>query len=432
MPTMKAHQGENDIEEPPLVDSDLPKGNDSKVEASDSVLDWDSIPKPSTSITTSGSIRKSALGTKSQEIFDKLKTRNNQSQITIEDAFETYQQSEEKDARIKKLKFAVGALFIMVIICSAAAFASTFAAVNLSKESHVSGGVMVGVDPATNNKAIVQVAQATDSKLNLYHALVLDEAHLRTMDEVVYSYYPANGEAKATRTDKVFRVERLVGKDPSDVNVTITLYGNTKIVIAPKEQDQDKLQLFTDGESYPLCGGMRCANFMVDDPDLDVDVLNRKVDIVMGITDHSGSRRLEQCAGTNPDARRLDSKHGNYGCCSTSPKFLMGKATGDDVKDTAKCTASTFDDLHRNNDRGREVSLACYGHDTCLPACDNLGVFRCTCKGNCDYKLAQDLENAGCGKWRWWWCPCSTDHAVCVIVRTFIKAAMYQMPNDCN
>ena len=48
-------------------------------------------------------------------------------------------------------------------------------------------------------------------------ASILDEAHLRTMDEIVYSYYPDGyGETKATRTDKVFRVERLEGKDPMD------------------------------------------------------------------------------------------------------------------------------------------------------------------------------------------------------------------------
>lgn len=295
---------------------------------------------------------------------------------------------------------------------------------------------MVDLNSATNDKHIVQIAPSTDSKLNLFHALVLDEAHLRTMDEIVYSYYPS-GDKTRTRTEKVVRVERDVGDDPLDVNVTITLQGlMTKVVIAPKEKDP--LLLFTDGETYPLCGMMKCSNFKVDDPDLDTKFLDQKVDEIFHeerkpSASQGNGRRLA-------DARRLVT---NYGCCSMSALFVVFKAT-----DHAKCNSpETFAAIHN----GYGPSTACYGHDMCLSTCDNNAGGKytaltamdqhgavvtehdgtgtmCECKGKCDELLVADAEVVNCDT-AWWDC---VGKAECIVRREALKLIMGGTPNGCK
>ena len=133
---------------------------------------------------------------------------------------------------------------------------------------------------------------ATESGIALHHALVLDMEHLRTMDEI--SYNIGNG---TDRTEKVVAVDRYQGTKGSDVKVTIFTVLQNKIVLSPA----GVALVDVEGRSTPMCGKMRCANFKVDDPELDSTILEEKL---AKILDEHGSRRLGNCGPRRRRSRR--------------------------------------------------------------------------------------------------------------------------------
>jgi len=140
---------------------------------------------------------------------------------------------------------------------------------------------------ANGGEKIMQVAPAT-SKLTLAHALVLGMDHLQQLDEVVYRYEDANGKDVRVAA-KVLEVQRAQGKNESDVTVTIITHTHNKLVLSPHQSGP---MLWLNGESHQICGDVRCANLMINDPGLDLDTLNARLDVIFA---NSGgdSRRLK-------------------------------------------------------------------------------------------------------------------------------------------
>jgi len=185
------------------------------------------------------------------------------------------QEEKEKAVWRKRAKLAAILGFIGVIMAVGIQFSVNYVANEMTKETTSvdfgDGAALV----ANGGEKIMQVAPAT-SKLTLAHALVLDMDHLQQLDEVVYRYDDANGKDVRVAA-KVLEVQRAQGKNESDVTVTIITQTHNKLVLSPH---QSSPMLWLNGTSHEICGDAKCANFMINDPGLDVDTLNARLDVI--------------------------------------------------------------------------------------------------------------------------------------------------------
>jgi len=185
------------------------------------------------------------------------------------------QEEKEKARWRKRAKLAAILGLIGVIMAVGIQFAINYVANEMTKETTSvdfgDGAALV----ANGGEKIMQVAPAT-SKLTLAHALVLDMDHLQQLDEVVYRYEDADGKDVRVAA-KVLEVQRAQGKNESDVTVTIITQTHNKLVLSPH---QSSPMLWLNGTSHEICGDAKCANFMINDPGLDVDTLNARLDVI--------------------------------------------------------------------------------------------------------------------------------------------------------
>jgi hypothetical protein len=125
----------------------------------------------------------------------------------------------------------------------------------------------------------------------------------------------------------------------------------------------------------------------------------------------AGARR-ERVLGSTSRSLRTEGRKlfYDYGCCSTSHKFITGQA-----QDTADCfDTSVYEKEHKE---GSDLSLACYRHDKCLHACPE---GKNACRGICDLALANNAGNADCG-----W-----GDGECKAFRWAVEWAMNKKPNE--
>lgn len=198
-------------------------------------------------------------------------------------------------------------IIIFAMVCAmgvviGANFGMSFWAISMVKDTEAIPSEEGMAFTAGDGKTIMQVAPATTSKLEIRHALVLDMDHLRTMDEIVYTYLQDG--RNITMSDKVTAVEKSEGKEQSDVIVTIFTQTQKKVVIS-----SEGIMLWIDGVQRPICGQMKCTNFKVDDPDLDVDVLDQALENMFAVknnlkkNDNGTARRLSACGSPRRRAR---------------------------------------------------------------------------------------------------------------------------------
>jgi len=142
------------------------------------------------------------------------------------------------------------------------------------------GGLALWSVYGANGQSIPEVRPSV-ANVSLRHALVLDMEHLRTIDEVTYQ--TQSGDLVS---EKVVSVRRSHG-DKMSSNVTLVTAAQTTLVLSPSGPS-----FWLDGEQAAFCGGVRCANFKIDDPELSPQVLDDRLVQLVG---EGGARRLYYC-----------------------------------------------------------------------------------------------------------------------------------------
>lgn len=257
-----------------------------------------------TASVNSMSMRVSQLPEGTAKALKSLEIENDGDGKTVSvtaDDLRKFGENKEKERKTNRhLRIIIFAMVGAMGMVIGANFGMSFWAISMVKDTEAIPSEAGMAFTAGDGKTIMQVAPATTSKLGLHHALVLDIDHLRTMDEIVYSY--TKGGRNITMSDKVMAVEKSEGEDKSDVTVTIFTQTQKKVVISVEGP-----MLWIDGVEREICGRMKCTNFKVDDPDLDVEVLDKALENMFAVKnnlENGNTRRLWSACSGNARRRR--------------------------------------------------------------------------------------------------------------------------------
>jgi len=418
-----------------------------------------------------------------------LKKEDASKSDVIQSLARTSQKQRSDTEMWKKTALRVTALLTVALFAN---FGLVMWATDLNKDTAVQSKSLIVKDG--DQHQIVEVATAT-KHLGLRYATVMDAAHLAQIDEVTYtlsmtrtkvvakvaqvelfedSTSSNSGEATPVavftlatgdrlRVDPV-RIALIPGGDAVEQGVMerINLGLGTEEIEAELEVDADTIQAIA--RKYVVCQGqtmrptedelangiddrkmdladgidfdLRCNSLIVDDPALDVAVLEAKLAAYAGMVgDPDDSLPEEDDAigeESDTDGRQLSTRRrrrrslgSNYGCCSTSVGFVL-KIHGD----TAAC--DKHPDLRFNRKRRRRSRRrnklsdeCCFEHDNCLNhptrECAQ-GGGKCGCRGKCDKNLKNCAAKGN--SCPWWDCNCHT-------VRGLIAGVMATTPNGC-
>jgi hypothetical protein len=403
----------------------------------------------------------------------------------IESLARTSQKQRSDTEMWKKTALRVTALLTVALFAN---FGLVMWATDLNKDTAVQSKSLIVKDG--DQHQIVEVATAT-KHLGLRYASVMDTEHLAQIDEVTYTL-------SMTRTKVVAKVaqvelfEDATASDPMPVAVFTLATGDrlrvdpVRLALIPggdaTEQgvmervntglgseeiaaelgvDADTIQSIA--QKYVVCQGqtmrptedelaggiddrkmdladgidfdLRCNSLIVDDPALDVAVLEAKLAAYATGDPDDGLPEEDDEIASDTDGRQLSSRrrrrrrsdHSNYGCCSVAMGFIM-QETGD----MAACENLDPRNIRFNRKRRRRSRRrnklsdeCCYEHDECLNSVNGacvLGGGKCGCRGKCD----KDAET--CAKkdnvCEWWDCDCWT-------ARDKVILGMKTTPNGC-
>jgi len=429
-----------------------------------------------------------------------LKKEDASKSDVIQSLARTSQKQRSDTEMWKKTALRVTALLTVALFAN---FGLVMWATDLNKDTAVQSKSLIVKDG--DQHQIVEVATAT-KHLGLRYASVMDAEHLAQIDEVTYTlsmtrtkvvakvaqvelFDDASGSATpmpvavfTLATGDRLRVDPLrlalipagdateqgvmervnMGLGSEEIAAELGVDADTIQSIAQKyvvcqgqtvRPTEDELAGGIDDRKMNLADGidfdLRCNSLIVDDPALDVAVLEAKLaayageggDPDDGLPEEGDEKLPGSESDDDTEGRQLSSRrrrrrrsgwHGNYGCCSTAVGFVATSIGVPIHGDTAQCQNLDPNKLRFNRKRRRRARRrnklsdeCCYEHDECL---NNRNGYcrvngdKCGCRGKCD-KDAKNCAAKG-NVCEWWDCTCWKYQGIVI-------AGMGTTPNGC-